>query len=392
MKRPPRRAGAALTLALCLLSAPALAFERIAVVAPIGDRHAILGKQAVAGAREALGLPPVEFRFPDPEADAATPEASGGLDPGPGLEDEAVPAFETLETPREVQLVVVNDPCRGGEEGAADGAAVAQALVEANVDAVVGLVCWSTLEPALREGTLDGIPLITSGVRAGALTDRRRAEGWDVWRVAPRVEDEADRIVRHIMRAWRGRPYAVLDDGTIYGRELAERVSTELLRRGSEPVMRETYRPAVSRQVGLARRIGQAGATHVFVAGERRDVAIIARDAVVAGLDLTIFGGDAMRAIDDDVALPAGVEAVLLGPALNSGYRETTRAAVETLLAAETLALEKGFSLEDALNTGEFETVIGSVRFDRLGDLRRNLFVHAEWNGERWVVTPGSSG
>ena len=287
--------------------------------------------------------------------------------------------------PRPVELVAISDPCRGGTNGTEDGAAVAQAIVEADVDAVVGLLCWSSLEPALREGTLDGLPLVTSGVRAGALTDRRRAEGWDVWRVAPRVEDEGDAVARHIVREWRGQPYAVLDDGTIYGRELAERVTLELSKRGSEPILTEGFRPAVSRQFGLARRLDGAGASHVFVAGERRDVAVIARDAVASGLNLTIMGGDAMRAVDDDVALPAGVEAIVLEPALREGYRQTTRAAVETLLQAEALALDKGFSLEDALNTGEFETAIGPVRFDRRGDLRRNLFEHAVWDGSRWV-------
>ena len=355
-----RRLLCAALAALCVVGSPAAAFERIAVVAPLGDRHAVLGRQAVEGARVALGLPA--------SGEAAAPAPEAGV-------------------PRPVELIEISDPCRGGENGPEDGASVAEALLEADVDAVVGLLCWSTLEPALREGTLDGIPMITSGVRAGELTDRRRAEGWDVWRVAPRVEDEGDAIARHILREWTGQPYAILDDGTIYGRELAERVSLRLAERGSEPILSEGFRPAVSRQFGLARRLESAGATHVFVAGERRDIAIIARDAEAAGLDLVLLGGDAMRAVDDDVPLPPGVEAVVLEPALGDGYREPTRAAVETLLQAEALAAERGFALEDALNTGEFDTAIGSVRFDRLGDLRRNLFRHATWDGTRFVPT-----
>ena len=328
------------------------AFDRVAVVAPLGDRSAVLGRQAVRGASAAFG-------FPD-----------GG---GGGV------------TPQGIELVIVSDPCRGGENAAEDGARVAAELVEADVDAAVGFLCWGTLRAALGEGTLDGVPLITSGVRAGELTDRARAEGWDVWRLAPRADAEAEAIAAHIFARWRDRPYAVLDDGTIYGRELAGRVSELLLARGSEPVLADTFRPAVSRQFGLARRLEGAGPSHLFVAGERRDMAIIARDAVEAGLDLTIMGGDALRAVDDDVPLPAGVEGVVLGPTLAAGYEAPTRAATEALVIAAARARRAASDLPTALAAGEFETAIGPIAFDARGDVRGNPFLHSVWNGEAWV-------
>ena len=337
---------------------PAWALERLAVVAPIGERYPVLGAQVVRGAREALGLPP----------------------DGP-VEAGAVSGDPTL--------IVIDDPCRGGDDAAEDGATVSQALVEADADAAVGLICWSTLEAALSEGTLDGLPLVTVGVRAEALTDNAIREGWSAWRVAPRVGDEARALARHILSAWRDQPFAVLDDGTIYGRELAEQVGVALAQRGAEPVYTETYRPAISRQFGLARRLASSGASHVFLAGERRDAAIIARDAVAAELDLEFLGGDAMRARDDDVPLPPGVRAVVFLPALQGGYRATTRAAVELLLAAAKEAKASDVSLDRALALGPYETSLGALAFDLRGDLRanirRDLFAVREWNGREWV-------
>ena len=340
--------------------------RRIAVVAPLGDRHAVLGSQVVRGAGEALGMPP-----------GAIADAAEGRGAGIG--------------PDGVEIVTVSDPCRGGEDAAEDGADVAAALVEADADAAVGLICWGTLRAALAEGTLDGLPLLTTGVRAAELTDRARAEGWEVWRLAPRAEAEAEAVAAHIFTRWRDRPYAVIDDGTIYGRELAGAVLGLLLARGSEPVLAETFQPAISRQFGLVRRLEGAGPTHLFVAGERRDVAIIARDAVLGELALTIMGGDALRAVDDDVALPAGVQGIVLGPALAQGYEAPTRAAVEVLLAAAGAARADGITLTEALDGGTFDTAIGPVRFDARRDVRGNPFVHAEWNGERWVPTPEPS-
>ena len=338
--------------------ANASALRRIAVVAPLGDRAAVLGRQVLRGAGGALGMPP---------GAAASGEGGVGAD---GIE-----------------IVTVSDPCRGGDDAAEDGAAVADALLEADADAAVGLICWGTLRAALAEGTLDGLPLLTTGVRAAELTDRARAEGWEVWRLAPRAEAEAEAVAAHIFTEWRDRPYAVIDDGTIYGRELAAAVLELLLARGSEPVLADTFRPAISRQFGLVRRLEGAGPTHLFVAGERRDVAIIARDAVAAGLELAFMGGDAMRAVDDDVNLPAGVEGIVLGPALAEGYEAATRAAVEVLLSAADVAREDGVTLTQALDAGSFETAIGPVRFDARRDVRGNPFVHAVWNGEAWVPT-----
>lgn len=357
--------------ALAALAPAGKAFDRVAVVAPLGDRSDVLGRQAVRGAALALG-------FPD--------GGSGGV------------------TPQGIELVVVSDPCRGGDDAAEDGARVAAELVEADVDAAVGFLCWGTLRAALAEGTLDGIPLISSGVRAAELTDRARAEGWDVWRLAPRAGAEAEAAAAYIFERWRDRPYAILDDGTIYGRELAGRVSEQLLARGSEPVLSDTFRPAVSRQFGLARRLEAAGPNALFVAGERRDVAIIARDAVEAGLELTIMGGDALRAVDDDVALPPGVQGIVLGPALAGGYEAPTRAAMEALTiaaararvaqdAAQTDEDEADDALQRMLATGTFQTVLGPVTFDALGDVQGNPFVHSEWNGREWVPSdrlPGS--
>ena len=340
--------------ALDALSPANEAFDRVAIVVPLGDRHAVLGRQAVRGAAAAVGMPD---------------GAGGGTTPG-GLE-----------------LVVISDPCRGGEQAAEDGASVAGRLVEADVDAAVGFLCWGTLRAALLEGTLDGLPIITAGVRAAELTDRAAAEGWDVWRLAPRLEAEAEAVAAYIFSEWRGLPYAILDDGTIYGRELAGKVSELLLARGSEPVLAETFRPAISRQFGLARRLEGAGPSHVFIAGERRDVAIIARDAVEAGLSLTIMGGDALRAVDDDVRLPAGVEGMVLSPSLAEGYDAPTQAATEALLIAAARARSgpEDATVSSELAAGTFDTVIGPVSFDARGDVRGNPFLHSVWNGEAWV-------
>ncbi len=83
-------------------------------------------------------------------------------------------------------------------------------------------------------------------------------------------------------------PFAIVDDGTIYGRELAESFRLAAEQAGLKPVFVDTFRPQMDNQIGLIGRLRKAGATHVFVGGDRDDIAIMARDAAELAADLTL--------------------------------------------------------------------------------------------------------
>ena len=111
------------------------AFERIGVVAPLGDRHAILGQQVVEGAREALGLPENAITVLESAPSTATETPGNGLtDDTIGLEDSPDPVPERPEPPSPwgVELVAISDPCRGGDNAGEDGALVASRILEAD--------------------------------------------------------------------------------------------------------------------------------------------------------------------------------------------------------------------------------------------------------------------
>ena len=81
--------------------------------------------------------------------------------------------------------------CRGRRQGGA-------AFVEAKVSAVVGFLCTEAIEAALPILKDAGIPVITIGVRADSLTDRRFKTKWPVWRLGPRSDGGKDGRGRHI--------------------------------------------------------------------------------------------------------------------------------------------------------------------------------------------------
>lgn len=340
--RPPILA----IIAMAMLATPVSAAETtIGLAAPLSDAAALLGRQMQAG------------------ADAAA-ERSGG----------------------KASLMVEDTGC-----SAEGGAAAARRFAEAKVSVVTGFLCVEAIEAALPVLKEAGIPVITTGVRVDSLTDRRDKTGWPVFRLAPRADEELAAVSRILTERWRNALFAIVDDGTIYGRELAEGFRLAAEESGLKPVFTDTFRPQLDNQVGLAGRLRRAGATHVFVGGDRSDVAILGRDAAQLGYPLVIAGGEALRAARDDVDLAPGtlmiglpewsdiadadaMNAILAKGIQPEGYVAPAYAAVEVAIQASEAARAGGGSVLDALTGRGFTTVLGDVRFNAVGD----------WSGTRY--------
>ena len=87
---------------------------------------------------------------------------------------------------------------------------------------------------------------------------------------------------------------------------LPRRCAPNAEKAGLTAVYVDQFRPQLDNQIGLAGRLRKAGATHVFVGGDRDDIAILGRDAAGLGYDLTIAAGETLRAAASDTPLQAG--------------------------------------------------------------------------------------
>jgi len=325
---------------------------RAGIVAPLSGASAILGRQVEAGARHAA-------------------EVLG------------------------VAVEVVDDACT-----AKGGAEAARKLSRAEVRVAVGFLCTEAIEAALPILKEANIWVITPGVRTDSLTDRRHKTGWPLFRLAPRADGERAAVSALIPALWREELFAIVDDGTIYGRELAESLRLAVEQAGLKPVFVDTFRPQLDNQIALVGRLRKAGATHVFVGGDRDDIAILARDAAELGVPLVIAGGESLRAAGD-IPLAAGTLMIaptdwagLADPAVLAslsekgigadGYVLPAHAAME--IAIEAARKAGGGSLADALAPGEFATAIGPVAFDEKGDLTRNPYALFRYDGARFVA------
>jgi branched-chain amino acid transport system substrate-binding protein len=340
------------------LGAPSAAELTLAVVAPQDGPFAVLGEQVRRGASLAAGK-------------------------------------------LQITLVEIDETC---DEGS--GKAIAEAIAAAGATAAIGFLCSESLKDALPALKQADVPAFTLSVRWKGLMEDAIKAGAPLFRLAPNADQEAGKLSDVILRDWAGSAVALLEDGTIRGRELTEAIRISLEERGLKPAFIDTFRPGQEQQLALVRRIRNAGVTHAFIGGDRSDVAVIARDAKAEGLALTLLGGEAMRAADEPVPLEDGVLAVglietpqggaaeaLAGELAEStiepeGYVVPAHAAVTILADAWGISTAMGTPVTDALIGTTFETALGPVTFGEDHELTENPYRLLVWQDDRFVPVP----
>ncbi|MEZ2330923.1 branched-chain amino acid ABC transporter substrate-binding protein [Mesorhizobium sp. RCC_202] len=296
-----------------------------------------------------------------------------------------------------VTVKTVDDACT-----ADGGAAAAKEFAAEKVNIVVGFLCTDAIEAALPILKDANIAVITVGVRTESLTDRRAKTGWPVYRLGPRGDDERNAVATNLIQLWRDDLFAIVDDGTIYGREIAETFRAAAEQAALKPVFTDTFRPQLDNQIGLVGRLKKAGATKVFAGGDGDDIAIMGRDAAQLDAGITLAGGENLRTPPGDVpyapgtlmiappeweqvADPKVVQAFTASNIVPEGYTLPAYAAVEIAKAALADTQASGKSIAEALTGHDFTTAIGTIRFDEKGDLSQNPFRVFRFDGTNFV-------
>lgn len=291
------------------------------------------------------------------------------------------------------ELVMEDDAC-----DASGGARAGESMVKGGAGIVTGFMCTEAIAAALPILAKADIPVLTTGVRTDRLRPRN-SEIPPVFRMIARSGDEERAIAAILVDEWRDKFFAIVDDGTIHARELAESFRLAAENAGLKPAYVDTFRPQMDNQIGLIGRLKKAGVTNVFAAGDRSDIAIMARDAKMLGVDLVITGGEALMAPDQQVPLPPGVLAVapqylvsqqqanIMDQTLEtSGFWKIQYSAAQIAAEAMRIAKAKGTSTRDALLSKTFDTKIGPVRFASDGTNMEASYGLYRYDGENFQL------
>jgi ABC-type branched-subunit amino acid transport system substrate-binding protein len=101
-------------------------------------------------------------------------------------------------------------------------------FVKENVRVATGFLCPEALEAALPVLAAVNIPVVASGVSEPTLTERRAPAPMAVFRLATSLDKETQATGSFLGSLWRAQPFAVIDDGTIEGRDALHEFSPAL--------------------------------------------------------------------------------------------------------------------------------------------------------------------
>lgn len=270
-------------------------------------------------------------------------------------------------------------------------ARAARDVLEAGDRLVIGLPCIDAFDGASPLLAENGVPILAVGLQAPDITTAPRdasadqgadtdQKDWPVFRIGPVQGEEWAVLARYIAANWRDESFAIIDDGTLYGRQLAKNVRLILSDSALEPVFVDTFRPLLDSQAALVRRLQRSGASHVIIGGEARDAAIIGADAQSVDYDLTIAGGSVLRAPPSDGRLPDGT--VMAAIAMTTDLPLVAAQVARQALAE---ADEANTDVAAALLNGTFDTQAGSLTFGADGEPDREFFVIHQKRDGRFV-------
>jgi branched-chain amino acid transport system substrate-binding protein len=185
-----------------------------------------------------------------------------------------------------VRLILVDDYCRGDQAVAA-----ARKLVSACVVFVAGHPCSGAAIPASKVYEAEGILMISSTASNPKLTDEG---GQNVFRMAGR-DDQIGRIAGdYLADHWGDAEIAIIHDGEVYGRGLAEQVGKQLNARGVHEAMYRVITPGQSDYTDVIVGMRAAGIDVLYYAGYSTEAALMIRQARAQGYQLQLLSGDAL--------------------------------------------------------------------------------------------------
>lgn len=278
----------------------------------------------------------------------------------------------------------------------------AQDIRSKNPAIVTGMLCNITAVAIADELREDQTPLLVAGARSIRLIKDREREEWNLWRMSPGDDAPADTIAAYIVNNLKDTPFALVDDGTIYGRSLTDAIRLRLNDSGMKPQFADTFRAAQSTQSGMLRRLERSGVEVAFIAAATpEDLLTIAKDHNSLGIKNKLVISEQLASLpylEDAGLVKDGLMIVMqtrfeanqaLKDLLQQRNIESSKALYEGYAALEVAIAALGGTAQATtqnLASKEFESILGPVQFDNQGKNLHNsykLFVWREGTFER---------
>ena len=299
---------------------------------------------------------------------------------------------------QKVQLIVEDDACDPKQAVAA-----ANKLVSEGVAFVAGHFCSGSSIPASQVYEEENILQISPASTNPKLTEEG---GPNVYRVCGRDDQQGIVAGQFLANTYKGKKVAILHDKTAYGKGLADETKKNMNAAGLQEAMYEAYTANEKDYSALISKMKAAGIEVFYVGGYHTEAGLMIRQAHEQGYKPQLVSGDAL--VTDEywkITGDAGEGTLMTfspDPRKNAaaapvvqrfrdggyepeGYTLYTYGAIQAWAqaAAQAGSVETD-SVIKALNTGQFDTVLGKIGFDDKGDVTAPGYVWYVWKGGKY--------
>jgi branched-chain amino acid transport system substrate-binding protein len=293
---------------------------------------------------------------------------------------------------------------------------VAEKFASAKIPFVAGHFCSSSSIPA-SEAYADGNVLQITPASTNPLFTERKL--WNVARVCGRDDQQGLVAAEYIVKNYKGKNVAILNDKSTYGKGLADETKKAINKGGLKEVLYEGVNTGEKDYSALVSKIKQSGADLVYFGGLYTEAGLIVRQMRDQGVKAPMMGGDGITSDEFASVGGPGVEGTLMTYGPDPRNKPEAKKVVAEFRAkkfepeAYTLysyagvqiikqAAEAAKSLDpkkvaEKIHSGmKFKTVLGDISYDQKGDITKLDYVMYIWKKDpsgkiTYVECPGSN-
>ena len=266
---------------------------------------------------------------------------------------------------------------------------------------VVGPLCYDTAVAITGSLKTQGYatPVVAFDIRNGNLERARKIDELDLFAIGHTTDAEARAVLDKALTPLNGRPFAILDDGSVHGRSLSDNIRLIGEQQGIKPATLANFRPLQQNQRAVLRRLNRSGIEALVVAGAPEDVLTIIRDMKALDYDWPVIVGeqatllafeDDAKELDHPLTMIAPLPPKMVGAEdLLSKLKEQNILPDISLFHGYALVqLASQFAQTDGvpLENQSFETILGPVSFGPDGRAELTPFGIFRWENGQFVA------
>ena len=279
------------------------------------------------------------------------------------------------------------------------GVSVANNFAADGVKFVIGHYNSGVTIPASEVYQENGILEITPSSTNPTVTERKM---WNIFRVCGRDDQQGKVAGQYILKHFKGKRVAFVNDKTTYGKGLVDETLKAIKAGGMKDVLYEGINTGEKDYSALVSKIKQARADLVYFGGLYTEGGLIVRQMRDQGVKAPLMGGDGITSDEFASVGGPGVEGTLMTYGPDPRNRPQAKAVVAEFRAkkfepeAYTLYSYAGVQIIQQAATAaksldpkkvaaemhsgkHFKTVIGDIAYDKKGDITRLDYVVYIW-------------